>query len=128
MELIQQRKHLKQAVSLFRLLLILLCGCFFHSSLCADLVEINQLSEPAGFVDQTDIVETGEEFSSISPTLSSNGYVFGYWSHNGTRLTDGQGRSVTKATVAVDGALTLTARYFLEDQDSDQDGISDWFE
>ena len=35
---------------------------------------------------------------------------------------------MTLATVTIPGALTLTAHYFPVDEDTDNDGISDWFE
>ena len=128
MEFIQKRRWFTPG-SILNHITVGLCFVFFvNISAWAALVEVKQISDPAGFVDETDIVNTGGEFSSIQPSLSTNGYVFGYWSTGGTRLTDDGGRSVTKATVQVDAALTLTAHYFLENEDSDEDGIRDWFE
>ena len=94
----------------------------------AALVEVSEISEPAGFVSQSTIVNTGEEFTTLQPTLSTNGYVFGYWKAGTLRLTDDGGRSVTQGTVQIDAELTLTAYYFPENEDSDSDGIRDWFE
>ena len=128
MEFIQKRRWFTPG-SILNYIIVGLCFVFFvNITAWAALVEVKQISDPAGFVDETDIVNTGGEFSSIQPSLSTNGYVFGYWSTGGTRLTDDGGRSVTKATVQVDAALTLTAHYFLENEDSDEDGIRDWFE
>ncbi|SVE58609.1 uncharacterized protein METZ01_LOCUS511463, partial [marine metagenome] len=43
----------------------------------AVLVQVTQTSEPAGFVSQTDAIEEGAVHASVSPSLTSNGYVFG---------------------------------------------------
>ena len=89
---------------------------------------VEQVSDPTGFVSDTQVIQVGEEFTSLLPELSSNGYVFGYWKLGGERLADGQGRSVVQPTVEVNGTITLTAHYFLETEDTDSDGVLDWFE
>ena len=109
--------------------LVLLCmGIFLPRMGWAQLVQVEQVSQPAGFVSQTDVVEVGTGFTTLIPSLTSNGYVFGYWTSDGQRLADAQGRSVVQATVDVTGSLSLTAYYFLESEDSDSDGVRDWFE
>ena len=92
------------------------------------LVQVQQVSSPAGHLDNTQVVETGTSFKTVQPNLSSNGYFFGYWSNGNNRLADTGGRSVTLATVLISEATTLTAHYFLSTQDSDSDGIMDWYE
>ena len=92
------------------------------------LVQVQQVSTPAGHLDNTQVVETGTSFKTVQPNLSSNGYFFGYWSNGNNRLADTGGRSVTLATVLISEATTLTAHYFLSTQDSDSDGIMDWYE
>ena len=92
------------------------------------LVQVQQVSSPAGHLDNTQVVETGTSFKTVQPNLTSNGYFFGYWSNGNNRLADTGGRSVTLATVLISEATTLTAHYFLSTQDSDSDGIMDWYE
>ncbi len=92
------------------------------------LVQVQQVSSPAGHLDNTQVVETGTSLQTVQPNLSSNGYFFGYWSNGNNRLADTGGRSVTQATVTISEATTLTAHYFLSTQDSDSDGIMDWYE
>ena len=50
----------------------------------AQLVEVQQVSEPAGFVSETRVVEVGSSFTTLLPELSSNGYIFGYWTAGAT--------------------------------------------
>ncbi len=92
------------------------------------LVQVQQVSSPTGHLDNTQVVETGTSLQTVLPNLSSNGYFFGYWSNGNIRLADTGGRSVTQATVTISEATTLTAHYFLSTQDSDSDGIMDWYE
>ena len=79
----------------------------------AQLVEVQQVSEPAGFVSDTKVVEVGSSFTTLLPVLSSNGYIFGYWTAGSNRLADGNGRSVVQAEVSIAEGITLTAHYFL---------------
>ena len=44
------------------------------------------------------------------------------------RLSDVGGRSVTAVTVSITEATTYTAHYFLSTEDTDGDGVMDWFE
>jgi len=92
------------------------------------LVQVQQVSSPAGHLNSTQAVETGTSFQTVQPNLSSNGYFFGYWANGNNRLADTGGRSVTQATVSISEATTLTAHYFPSTQDSDSDGIMDWYE
>ena len=63
-----------------------------------------------------------------STDANSSGYIFGYWTKGNERLSDVGGRSVTEATVSITEATTLTAHYFLSTEDTDGDGVMDWFE
>ena len=94
----------------------------------AQLVEVQQVSEPAGFVSETRVVEVGSSFTTLLPELSSNGYIFGYWTAGSNRLADANGRSLVQAEVSIAEGITLTAHYFPEAEDTDSDGVRDWFE
>ena len=106
-----------------------LCGLF----LCLPvpsfgvLFQIDQVSEP-GFVSQTSASEQGASFSSVNPTLASNGYTFGYWTIDGVRQTAPDGRSLTRVSSVINAASTYKAYYFQSTADTDSDGVLDWFE
>ena len=107
-----------------------LCGLF----LCLPvpsfgvLFQIDQVSEPTGFVSQTSASEQGASFSSVNPTLASNGYTFGYWTIDGVRQTAPDGRSLTRVSSVINAASTYKAHYFQSTADTDSDGVLDWFE
>jgi hypothetical protein len=92
------------------------------------LVTIEQVSEPVGFLSKTTVVGTGASLTTEKLELSKNGYYFSYWEKAGTKLSDSKGRSLTQPTIEVDAAFTLTAHYVHQSEDSDGDGILDWFE
>ena len=102
----------------------LILGLPLHGS----LVTIEQVSNPVGFLSKTTVVETGASLTTEKVELTKNGYFFSYWTKGGTRLADTAGRSLTQTTVEVDASFTLTAHYILQTEDSDEDGILDWFE
>ena len=92
------------------------------------LVQVDQGLFFAGHVNDSQVVESGSFFQTMQPTLNSSGYIFGYWTKGNERLSDVGGRSVTEATVSITEATTLTAHYFLSTEDTDGDGVMDWFE
>ena len=94
----------------------------------AELVQVTQVSEPAGFLSETDAVDTGTTFASVTPALTSNNYAFGYWTVNNVRATGADGRSLIQIASTISGATTFKAFYFQESADTDSDGIMDWFE
>ena len=93
------------------------CGwripCFFPLShiRLGELFQVEQISEPAGFVSQTRAIENGTTKASLSPTLSSNGYNFGYWEINGVRQAGSDGRSLTTVTSVISQTTTYKASY-----------------
>jgi hypothetical protein len=92
------------------------------------IFQVVQLSEPAGFLSQTDAIQQGTNHPSVTPALSSNGYAFGYWTIDDVRVTGTNGRSLTQVSSVIQAASTYKAHYFQESADSDSDGIMDWFE
>ena len=103
-------------------------GLILGLPLHGTLVTIEQVSDPVGFLSKTTVVETGASLTTEKVELTKNGYFFSYWTKGGTRLADTAGRSLTQTTVEVDASFTLTAHYILQTEDSDEDGILDWFE
>jgi len=102
----------------------LLFPCFLHGQ----LFQVDQLSEPAGYLSESEAIQQGSNHPSVSPTLSSNGFAFGYWTINDVRQAGPDGRSQTQVSSVIAGATTYKAFYFNESEDSDSDGIKDWFE
>lgn len=99
------------------------------STVQAALVEVRELSDPAGFFNrEVSIVETGSKHQILTPPLTQNGYTFGYWTQDGTRLEDIRGMALMAQTVDISAASTITAHYFKTSDDTDADGLEDWFE
>jgi hypothetical protein len=118
------RKH--SSVRVFWLFIWLLAPTFVQAEV--ELAPITQKSNPVGFLEDLTAIEIGKSVDTLTPTLSQDGYRFGYWTAGDTRLADTGGRSLTTVTVLVEGPLTLTAHYFPEDEDTDNDEVPDWFE
>ena len=106
---------------------VLGCVLLPLSSLGA-LFPVTQSSLPAGLVSQSAIIEEGENYTSINPQLNKNGYTFGYWKINGTRQAGADGRSLTQVSTIVQGDSNFTAHYYGDNEDTDGDGVMDWFE
>ena len=109
----------------------LLSACFlllFPAFLHGQLFQVDQLSEPAGYLSESEAIQQGTNHPSVSPTLSSNGFAFGYWTINDVRQAGPDGRSLTQVSSLIAGATTYKAFYFDESADTDSDGIKDWFE
>lgn len=96
--------------------------------LVANLVQVDQVSDPVGFLSHITAIEVGETITTNQPPLAQDGYVFGYWSSESGRLSDANGQSSISPTVVVEDTLVLTAHYFPENEDLDSDGLPDWYE
>lgn len=87
-------------------------------------------SRPFGLITSTsELVQNGTE--RVSPQIGTalvSGYAFGYWSLNGQRIAGPDGLARRQAKVTVNGLSELTAHFFLPDQDTDADGLPDWWE
>ncbi len=92
------------------------------------LVELTQVSEPAGIINQTSLVETGTEVNSVAAPLSSAGYSLIQWTLAGVRQEDALGRSLQSFSFTILEPTTITAHYLPTTQDSDVDKIEDWYE
>jgi len=94
----------------------------------AQYASVSQTSSPVGFLDHSESYEVGTLFQSALPELNKDGYIFGYWTVNEVRVADIAGRAITQPSFLVEGTLNLVAHYFEENQDSDGDGLNDWYE
>ena len=87
-------------------------------------------SMPLGLVaSSSELVQNGTERTTayMGATLVS-GYAFGYWSVNGQRVAGPDGTARRQVKLTVNGPSDLVANLFLPDQDSDSDGMPDWWE
>ena len=100
----------------------------FPSLLQGQLFQVDQVSDPAGYLSESEAIQQGTNHPSITPTLSSDGFAFGYWTVNDVRQAGADGRSLTQISSVINGATTYKAYYFAESADTDGDGIKDWFE
>lgn len=85
-------------------------------------------SEPSGLVAQSGIAPLGTVIT--TPALGSevSGRMFAYWRINGVRQAAANGLALPAATFALNGATTATAIYIATTEDSDSDGLPDWWE
>jgi len=93
------------------------------------IVPFAQVSDPPGIIVQTNYINTPAVVSTVTAPVTSGSYRFTHWTINGVRYNDDTGRSLNpppsftlyEATVAI-------AHYLPATQDSDADGIPDWYE
>ena len=96
--------------------------------LAEKLVQVDQVSNPVGFLSQKTAIEVGESITTIQPPLAQDGYRFGYWASESGKFSNPNGTSLITPTLEVEDTLTLTAHYFPENEDLDLDGLPDWYE
>lgn len=87
-------------------------------------------SLPLGLITPvSELVTTGTERTSPHMgTAPVSGYNFGYWTINGVRVAGPDGIARRQVKVAVNGTTELVANFFLPTQDTDTDGLPDWWE
>ena len=92
-------------------------------------VEVTQVSNPEGiFQLHQQTVEVGGTLDTLTATETSGSQRFiGWFRGDGTRLMNANGQSLNPATLTISAEETLTARY-VEEPESDGDGIPDWYE
>ena len=104
--------------------------CFlFSSHWCLAALSLVQKSEPAGLFSQsTDYFDFNDTFLTRTIPETTGGYAFTHWEINGNR-TDIPDVSIALQVGGQITANTLAvAKYINLNEDSDQDGIKDWFE
>ena len=86
-------------------------------------------SDPAGFVtESSNYVESNSTVTTSSLNGVTNGYNFAYWSVNGERQAAVTGVSASKVSLSVNATTSIVAHYIASSQDSDGDGVADWYE
>jgi len=87
------------------------------------------LSSPPGFLNTSNIVAPGTVIT--TPDLWGQivaGYRFAYWDVDGVRQQDCYGIALGTFSFTVTDDTVATAHYLPALQDSDNDGVTDWFE
>jgi surface protein len=86
-------------------------------------------SDPAGlFTSSETFPETNSSYSSTNLNGLTNGYYFSHWEVNGVRQADSKGIGLSKISLTMNEDKTVVAKYYHQNEDSDSDGLPDWFE
>ena len=86
-------------------------------------------SNPPGLVASSlSYPEINSTYSSPSLYGLQNGFYFSHWEVNGVRQSDSLGIGLSKVTKVLDGNKEFVAKFYSESEDSDGDGIPDWYE
>ena len=98
-------------------------------SVPAAVVQFSQASNPAGlFTASTSYPESATPATTRTAPSVSGIYSFAYWTLNGTRAQDGYGQSRNPASFTILEPTNAVAVYLPTAQDSDADGVPDYFE
>lgn len=94
----------------------------------AQTYELRQTSVPVGIVNQTSSVTLNAVASTVTAPETSGSYTFCHWTLNATRWADPGGTAQNPATYTVAGAVDAVAIYVPTNDDTDSDGLPDWWE
>jgi hypothetical protein len=87
------------------------------------------ISSPPGFVSVSNTVVAGTVVGTADLWGQANsGYRFAYWDLDGVRQQDNYGIALGAFSFTVTTNTVATAHYYPAAQDSDEDGVADWFE
>ena len=107
---------------------LLLCMAGMVASLSAQTVELRQTSVPVGIVNQSTTVPLNSVQQTLSAPQTSGGYTFAYWTLNAIRWEDASTAADNPCTFVANTAVDAVAIYLPTSQDSDGDGLPDWWE
>lgn len=92
-------------------------------------VVYTEKTDPEGLVSTIEAgVLIGTNIATRSLAGSRGGYHFTHWTINGGRKEDFIGQAIDPIDVAVTGTMVVVANHLPSTQDSDGDGIPDWYE
>ena len=93
------------------------------------MIEVTIKSNPTGFITTS---VTNEEYNTTVTTQSLNGATngshFAYWTINGVRQASPNGVASSKVSAVITAETEFVAHYVPSSEDSDGDGVMDWFE
>jgi hypothetical protein len=87
-------------------------------------------SDPYGFVEESSTLHAPGASAQTTDLFGTNinGYRFVGWEFNGVRIADSAGAAAGRASVTMSKDRTAVARFVLDTEDSDADGVADWVE
>ena len=86
-------------------------------------------SNPNGLVaSEIKYLENNSTFISDNVGGASGGYVFSHWEVNGVRQADSKGIGLSQVKETLREDTTIVAKYYHENEDSDDDHVPDWYE
>ena len=101
----------------------------FSSHWCLAALSLVQKSEPAGLFSQsTDYFDFNDTFLTRTIPETTGGYAFTHWEINGNRTDIPDVSVALQVGGQITGNTLAIAKYINLNEDSDQDGIKDWFE
>ncbi len=92
----------------------------------AESLPYSIVSSPFGILSESGVAPSGTTITTPSAPDHSGSYFFGYWSING--VPQGSSPATPSIDFTVTDSMTVTANYFPADEDTDADGVPDWFE
>ena len=92
------------------------------------IVEVAQISDPPGIIVQTNYLDTPTSTTTVTAPAVSGSYRFTHWTLNGVRFDDDTNWSQNPASFTLFGPTLAIAHYLPESQDTDADGLPDWYE
>lgn len=111
-----------------KLMTTLLALLTLMSPLAAQTVELRQTSVPVGIVNQTTSVPLNSVQVTQTAPNTSSGYTWAYWTLNAVRWEDASGAAENPANFIATGAVDAVAIYYPTTEDTDSDGLPDWWE
>ena len=94
----------------------------------AQNVQFRQTSMPASIVDETTFPLPGTVVSTVTAPETSGAYRFTSWTVNGVRFADPSGYAANPVRFVINGPVDAVANYVLTAEESDGDGLPDWWE
>jgi hypothetical protein len=86
-------------------------------------------SNPPGLITGSESYrELNSTYTSQNLTGITNGYVFSHWEINGVRMASPQGLGLNQVSGKVTQNTVVEAKFYAQNEDTDGDGIADWFE
>ena len=98
---------------------------FFHFRHLVPFFPLEQTSSPDQGGSASAIIEQGRIHRSTIPSLIKMDILFGYWAIDGDRREPMA--FPHRVSSVINTNSTYTAHYFDDDEDSDGDGVKDWF-
>ena len=95
---------------------------------CAQVLNFEQISDPPGFVNQSQGIEAGTEVTTITAPSTLSGSYFTHWTINGLRATHAVNKVLNPVGFTLLEPTTAVAHYLIGTVDDDADGVPDWFE